>query len=164
MRSPLLFAVPLIFWSLKCVIQWKTKLKSRASRTGLNIYSGCLSPFLHQQLLRLLLFAMMWDTVRRSCARWPITGRTEQSEKYQNQHEIANNYWHFSPFFTWAGRNEERINQAILLRGGRRKVTVLLNDYVLILVLSLCVYTTVNDMPIKTFIRPNSLKRLLLCF
>lgn len=46
--------------------------------------------------------------------------------------------------------------RTLALGGGRRKVTVLLNDYVLILVLSLCVYTTVNDMPIKTFIRPNS--------
>lgn len=46
--------------------------------------------------------------------------------------------------------------RTLALGGGSRKVTVLLNDYVLILVLSLCVYTTVNGMPIKTFIRPNS--------
>jgi len=49
------------------------------------------------------------------CARWPITGRTVQSEKYQNQHEIANNYWHFPPIFTWARGSGKCINQATLV-------------------------------------------------
>lgn len=40
---------------------------------------------------------------------------------------------------------------------------MLLNDYVLILVLSLCVYTAVKDMPINIFIRPNS-QSLRWCF
>lgn len=99
-ERPLLFAVPLISWSFKCIIQRKTKQKSSTRHPGLNIHAVCLSPLLHRQRPCLLLF----DMESAKALTWPLArerGGQRNQKKYQNQHEIAGNYWRF--FFHHSG-------------------------------------------------------------
>lgn len=93
-ESLLLFAVPLISWSFKCIIQRKTKQKSSTRHPGLNIHAVCLSPLLHRQRPCSLLF----DMESAKALTWPLArerGGQRNQKKYQNQHEIASNYWQF---------------------------------------------------------------------